>query len=353
VLFIVNGSALGFTPIVICGLSSHSVGAGRGLWVKPQGASAWSLVDQSVHDATDFWQTNFVSSSGTYELVYNVELFAATTEIGFGPDPSLLPTTTPTVSPLLAPTSQPTTQPTPLPKTEPTPQPIPLPTSEPIPQPTSLPTPEPTPQPTPLPTQEPTPQPAQQPTLNNGACFHGNGTVLLQSGQSKRISGLSIGDIIQTGDAKGKISFFPITNLPHANNNEPAAFVTLNTETGKKVDMTSDHYIPKCDLKVVTAGELVVGDCLFTVDGKETLVEISWTVKSGVYTAATEEKFIVVNGVVASPFSKDSHPEEPELDYEKYRLELERVNSRKLAYLSRKATKLMAKKNFKSQLRGG
>jgi len=168
--------------------------------------------------------------------------------------------------------------------------------------------------------------------------------VLLQSGSVKRFFELNIGDIIKTGNAEGKFSFAPITKLPHAINDEPAAFLTISTETDKKLDMTSDHYIPRCDLKVVTAGELVVGDCLLTADGKETVVGISQVEKYGVYTAVTEDKFIVVDGVVASPFSKDSHPEKPELDYEKYRMELERTRERKLSYSIRKAAaKLQSK----------
>jgi len=199
----------------------------------------------------------------------------------------------------------------------------PAPTAQPVPAPTAQPVPAPTAQPVPAPTASPTALPA------TGACFHSNGTVLLQSGAYKPLSELIIGEFIKTYDAEGKFSFSPIKTLPHANNDEPAAFLTLKTETGKEVDMTSDHYIPNCDLTVVTVGELVVGDCLLTADGKETLMEISWTEKYGVYTAVTENKFIVVDNVVASSFSKDSHPEEPELDYEKYRMELERIKLQK------------------------
>ena len=167
-----------------------------------------------------------------------------------------------------------------------------------------------------------------------GACFHGDGTVLLESGSSKRFSELSLGERIKTSDGRGGFSFSPVLTLPHANNTEPAAFLTLTTETGKKVDMTSDHFIPKCNQEEVTAGELVVGDCLLTVDGKETLIEISSTAKNGVFTAITQDSFIVVDGVVASPFSKGSDPAKPELDYEKYRLELEQKRNRKLTRMS-------------------
>jgi hypothetical protein len=167
-----------------------------------------------------------------------------------------------------------------------------------------------------------------------GSCFHGDGTVLLESGSTKRLSELILGERIKTSDGQGGFSFNPVLTLPHANNTEPAAFLTLTTETGKKVDMTSDHFIPKCNLQQVTAGELVVGDCLLTVDGKETLIDISSTAKTGVFTAITQDKFIVVDGVVASPFSKDSDITKPELDYDKYRLELEHIRNRKLSRMN-------------------
>jgi hypothetical protein len=153
--------------------------------------------------------------------------------------------------------------------------------------------------------------------------------VLLESGSTKQFFELSVGDIIRTSDEEGIFSFSSITQLPHvANNTEPAAFLSLTTESGKKVDMTSDHFIPKCNQEVLTAGELVVGDCLITVDGKETLIGISWSKKSGVYTAVTENKFIVVDGIVASPFSKNSDPNYPTKDYEMFRIELELERTR-------------------------
>jgi hypothetical protein len=174
-------------------------------------------------------------------------------------------------------------------------------------------------------------------TLPGGACFHGDGTVLLESGLSKRLSDLKVGDKIISSDGLDHFSFSPVTVLPHAKNLEPAAFLNLTTETGKSVEMTSDHFIPKCDQEIVMASELVVGDCLLTVDGKETITEVSSSVKPGVYTAITKDKFIVVNGIVASPFSKNSDLVHPQKEIEKYELELERERQRKLAYLTRKA----------------
>jgi hypothetical protein len=170
-----------------------------------------------------------------------------------------------------------------------------------------------------------------------GACFHGNGPVLLESGALKPFSELSLGDVIKTSDGEGQFSFNPVLTLPHDRNTEPAAFLTLITETRKSVYMTSDHFIPKCDTTLVTANELVVGDCLLTIDGKETLVDISSTMKSGVYTAITKDKFIVVDGIVASPYSKNTDPD-PKRNYDKYLKELEKERKRKLEYFVRKAS---------------
>lgn len=79
-----------------------------------------------------------------------------------------------------------------------------------------------------------------------------------------------------------------------------------------------------------------MGDCLLTADGKETLTDISSAMKSGVYTAITKDKFIVVDGIVASPYSKNTDPD-PKQNYDKYLKELEKERKRNLEYYGRKA----------------
>jgi len=163
-------------------------------------------------------------------------------------------------------------------------------------------------------------------------------TVLLESGNSKRFSELNIGDVIRTSDGEGAFSFSPVLTLPHAANSEHAAFLNLTTETGKSVIMTPDHYIPKCNLDEVTASELVVGDCLITADGKETLMAVTSAEKNGVYTATTQDKFLVVDDIVASPYSKNSHPANTAgWDLSKYGMgmDLKRGKQRLVSYLKK------------------
>jgi len=88
VKFKVKGSALGFVPIVIANLTSYVIPTGRGLFLINSTATSPTPLDQGstgAHDLTgavlnndyrnDFWQTNYDRASGTYEIVYNVEIF--------------------------------------------------------------------------------------------------------------------------------------------------------------------------------------------------------------------------------------------------------------------------------------
>ena len=115
VLFGVDGSALGFVPIVITNLTSGKLGSDEGLWLRNSCADDFMLLDQegpsskyihangstcrlqlfreltfpvpTVAAPNAFWQTNFDRSSRTYEVIYNVEIFNDTT-FAFGTNPS-------------------------------------------------------------------------------------------------------------------------------------------------------------------------------------------------------------------------------------------------------------------------
>ena len=179
-----------------------------------------------------------------------------------------------------------------------------------------------------------------------GSCFHASGTATLESGASKKMSELSLGDVIQIADEEGNLSFSQILMLPHKKNDELATFLNLTTESGKTTLMTPDHHIPRCGETIVLsmASELFVGDCLLTVDGKETLTEINSVVASGIYTAVTKEKFIVVDGIVASPFSRDSDRDHSMREYEEFRKVLENKQKLELGKTERKQRSIAAKR---------
>ena len=153
--FHVNGSTTGYVPIVLCGLSTHTFKDGLRLWVLYDNELEYSLVNQSYYDDTDFWQTNYDPTSGTYELVFNLEILNSESTylaLGFKPNaPTFLPTRDPTLPPTTLPTMSPTHLPSPLPTVLPT-----RPSASPTPLPSQLPSELPSLSPSPLPTIAPT-----------------------------------------------------------------------------------------------------------------------------------------------------------------------------------------------------
>lgn len=138
---------------------------------------------------------------------------------------------------------------------------------------------------------------------SDDVCFHGDDTLLLESGVAKPLSEVALGDKVQTADVNGALSFSKVVALPHATNNKRASFVNVVTDSGKSVKATKMHLLQQCDGSLAYAGSLVSGDCLRTVDGDEVVTAISMAMAEGIYTVVTTNEFLVVNGIVASPFA--------------------------------------------------
>ena len=87
VQFSVDGSTLGFVPVVICGLTAHYLDGNSGLWIRTEDDVVWSRLDQHSQYNNDYWQTNYVRDTESYEIIYNVELFSSRSFLAFGPEP--------------------------------------------------------------------------------------------------------------------------------------------------------------------------------------------------------------------------------------------------------------------------
>ena len=94
--------------------------------------------------------------------------------------------------------------------------------------------------------------------------------------------------------------------MPHKSNKQRALFVQIATEGGRDVKVTKNHVLPAgaCGsvLPLVYASKVCVGECIMTVSGEERVSAVESVRGEGVYTIVTKEEFIVVNGVIASPF---------------------------------------------------
>jgi Hint module len=73
--------------------------------------------------------------------------------------------------------------------------------------------------------------------------------------------------------------------------------------------MTHSHILPAgaCGstslLPDVYASSVTVGDCIMTVSGMEEVSAVETVQGEGLYTIVTKEEYVVVNGIIASPFA--------------------------------------------------
>ena len=143
-------------------------------------------------------------------------------------------------------------------------------------------------------------------TYSASSCFAGMETVSLESGETKMISEVRVGDRVLSASASGKIAFSDVVFVPHSFNKESALFVQITTESGRDVKMTRNHILPSggCGnpLLLSYASKISVNDCILTVTGEEKVKSVQFVRGQGVYTIVTNEEYIVVNGIVASPF---------------------------------------------------
>ncbi len=153
----------------------------------------------------------------------------------------------------------------------------------------------------------PTSSPVAAPTSSSSSCFAATELLTLESGATRPISEVAVGDSVLTVNPQGALVYSPVVYLPHAKNDLPMVFVQVTTQSGRDLKMTLNHFLPAgaCaahTLPMTTAGKVAVGDCVQTVSGREQVMSVGKVEGRGVYTAVAMEELIVVNGIVATPF---------------------------------------------------
>ena len=141
------------------------------------------------------------------------------------------------------------------------------------------------------------------------ACFAGSETLHLESGEVKSISDIRVGDRVLAADAAGQTSYSDVVFVPHRANSDDALFTHITTASGRDIKMTPSHIIlaGPCHLTgplpLLYASSVIVGDCVMTVSGKDMVSTVETVQGKGLYTIVTKEEYVVVNGIIASPFA--------------------------------------------------
>jgi Hint module len=141
------------------------------------------------------------------------------------------------------------------------------------------------------------------------ACFAGSETVTVESVGTRFLSEIRTGDRVLAADAAGQTFYSDVVFVPHGPNKDSALFVHITTANGRDIKMTESHILPSgaCDtassLPLVYAKNVHVGDCIMTVSGEERVSAVGVVPGQGLYTIVTKEEYVVVNGIIASPFA--------------------------------------------------
>jgi Hint module len=131
----------------------------------------------------------------------------------------------------------------------------------------------------------------------------------LESGEVRAISDVRVGDRVLSADAAGRTSYSDVVYVPHRANSDDALFTHITTASGRDIKMTSSHIIlagpchSSASLPLTYASSVSVGDCVMTVSGEDMVSTVATVQGKGLYTVVPKEEYVVVNGIIASPFA--------------------------------------------------
>jgi hypothetical protein len=145
---------------------------------------------------------------------------------------------------------------------------------------------------------------------DDDTCFAGSETVLLESGVTKAISDVEVGDVVQVVSADGSLAFSEVVFLPHGANTQKATFSDLQLASGNSLRATPAHFVLAgacgADAFELTAmKDVAEGSCVQTANGEDEVTGSGIVVDHGIYTVVTKESsgLVVVNGIRASSFA--------------------------------------------------
>jgi hypothetical protein len=140
-------------------------------------------------------------------------------------------------------------------------------------------------------------------------CFAGSETLIMESGGLSAMSSIRVGDRVLAANAEGETHFSEVVFIPHGANKDEATFIYATTENGRDLKLTMNHVLPAgvcgTTLSLKYASKVSVGDCINTISGQEKVSMVQSVRGQGLYTIVTNDEYLVVNGIIVSPFGSN------------------------------------------------
>lgn len=149
-----------------------------------------------------------------------------------------------------------------------------------------------------------------EPKELQSSCFPAGATVLLRNGRHVRMDMLQIGDEVSVGvdERSGNSIFSAVYAFSHRDPHVVSRFVSLHLKGGQQVVVSPGHYLPTGGA-LRAAEEVRVGERVLCGDGLSVPVEkVEEVFDKGLYNPHTLAERVVVDGVVASTFTKSVAP---------------------------------------------
>lgn len=139
---------------------------------------------------------------------------------------------------------------------------------------------------------------------NNPTCFPSSSKVMLSNGKEIRICDLKLGDKVLV--ERGKFS--EVFTFTHNIRGTYSRFIRLTTSKNMSITLSPTHYL-QASQKLKTAKTVVIGDTLLLASGQnDEVVSTRFVRLKGLHNPQTIVGTIVVNGIVASTFTKTVRP---------------------------------------------
>lgn len=139
---------------------------------------------------------------------------------------------------------------------------------------------------------------------DDGVCFPADATVELENGNIKKMMDVELGDRVRVGTN----SFSEVFMFTHRLANVKHSFVNILTNSGNELSLTKSHYLYVNGI-LSAAETLKQGDSVTLANGSiDTVISVKEISSQGLYNPQTVQGDIVVNGVLASTYTKTVNP---------------------------------------------
>jgi len=139
-------------------------------------------------------------------------------------------------------------------------------------------------------------------------CFPGASRVLRENGAWTPLAAVRRGDRVLTRARDGSLAFAAVELRAHADAAAEPVFVRIALAAGANLTLTRGHYVPTANRGIVEAAAVEVGDFLYArADGglaASAVVGIDRERGRGLFSPLTRNGFVIVDGVLASEYSR-------------------------------------------------